>query len=266
MKQPSESLYFKTFGRNNGNVLVFLHGYLESTEIWDSFAEKLADEYFVVCIDLPGHGRSFTISENPSLEKFGDAIIAVLNKLSIKQFQVVGHSMGGYLSLSLLENYPDRLQSIVLFHSGCFADSDEKKHNREKEIKLIRKGKKELIFDLSIPRLYSNFNLVSFSAEIEKSKKIALHTNESGIIAALQAMKDRPDRSKILANATVPAMVIAGRNDNLIPVEIMEKMQGLSENIKLFFLENSGHMGFIEEPELAEKALRNFFEENFECT
>jgi len=265
MNTTINGIHFKTYGKNNGYTIVFLHGYLESLVIWDSLAKELEEEYFVVCIDLPGHGKSYTISEDPSLEKFGDDVISVLNSLEVKNFQLVGHSMGGYLALSMLENYSKRIQSLVLFHSTCFADTDEKKLNREREMELVLSGKKESLFNISIPRLYSNDNLETFSVEIEKSLQIALNTSDIGIVSALKAMKGRPDRSEILAKTNVPVLLIGGRNDNLIPFEIMEKMNQLSNGIKLVCLENSGHMGFIEESVIVNSELKLFFEENFEC-
>jgi pimeloyl-ACP methyl ester carboxylesterase len=225
MNTAINGIHYKTYGKNHGYTIVFLHGYLESSVIWDSLAKELEEEYFVVCIDLPGHGKSYTISDDPSLEKFGEAVISVLNSLEVKNFQLVGHSMGGYLALSMLENYPKRIQSLVLFHSHCFADSDEKKLNREREIELVLNGKKESLFNISIPRLYSNDNLETFSVEVEKSLQIALTTSDMGVVSALKAMKGRPDRSEILAKAKVPVLLIGGRKDNLIPLELMEKME-----------------------------------------
>jgi pimeloyl-ACP methyl ester carboxylesterase len=265
MNSTETGINFKTYGKNHGYALVLLHGYLESSESWNNFAELFADEYFVICPDLPGHGKSVNNSEVSTMEQMADAVISVTNHLGISAFQLAGHSMGGYVAMALLENYSDRLNSLVLFHSNCYADSDEKKSNRDREIELVRNGKKDLIVNTNIPRLYSNDNLEAFAEQIEISKKIALQTNDSGIISALNAMKTRPDRSKVLAKSEVPVLLVGGRKDNLIPFETMEKMKALSPEIKLVCLEKSGHMGFIEERELAAKELKMFFDENFEC-
>jgi pimeloyl-ACP methyl ester carboxylesterase len=173
--------------------------------------------------------------------------------------------MGGYLTLAILEKYPERLNSAVLLHSHCYSDSDEKKNNRSREIGLIKDGKKELIINTSIPNLYANENLETFTEQVIISKNIALQTGEDGIISGLNAMKSRPDRSIVLRNTDVPVLLVGGRKDNLIPYEMMEKMKAISPAIKLVCLEKSGHLGFIEEKDLASVELKKFFDDNFEC-
>jgi pimeloyl-ACP methyl ester carboxylesterase len=265
MNQTTNGIFYKTYGKNLGYALVFLHGYLESSEIWDNFANLFADEYFVICIDLPGHGKTLPASENSTMEKMAEAVISVTDHLGIQGFHLVGHSMGGYVSMVLLEKYSARLNSAVLLHSTCFADTDEKKSNRDREIELVKKGKKEIIINTSIPRLYANDNLSEFNEQIERSLKIAFQTSDSGIISALNAMKSRPDRSHILAKTRIPVLLIGGRKDNLIAFETMEKMNALSPAIKLVCLENSGHMGFVEEKDQAAREMKVFFDSNFEC-
>jgi pimeloyl-ACP methyl ester carboxylesterase len=265
MATTPKDTHYKTYGKNHGYALVFLHGYLESSDIWDGFADLFSDEYFVICVDLPGHGKSPALSEPSTIDAFADAVVSVTDHLGIQGFHLVGHSMGGYVAMAMLEKYSEHLNSVVLLHSACYSDSDEKRQNRDREIELVKRGKKEKIFNLSIPRLYADENLTTFSQQVETSKKMALNTNNSGIVAALTAMKTRPDRSLILKETKIPVLLIGGRKDNLIPFETMEKMKLLSPELKLVCLENSGHMGFIEERENAAKELKEFFEKNFEC-
>ncbi|MFO7719364.1 MAG: alpha/beta fold hydrolase, partial [Gillisia sp.] len=97
-------IFYSTKG--TGNPLVFLHGFLESTKIWEPFIEKLSAKRQVICIDLPGHGKSGNISDIHTMELMADAVHAVLKHLRIEQVSLVGHSMGGYVSLAFLEKFP----------------------------------------------------------------------------------------------------------------------------------------------------------------
>lgn len=263
--QTKNGVFFKTYGKNNGHALIFLHGYLESSAIWDDFAPMFSDEYFVVCPDLPGHGRSPIPGGTPGLEKMAVGVIEVADHLGVTKFNLAGHSMGGYLLMAMLEKYNERINSAIMIHSTCYADSDEKKSNREREIDLIKRGKKELIFNTSIPRLYANLNLEKMAMQVGKSMKIALSTSDSGIIYALNAMKNRPDRAHLLSDSHVPVLLVGGKRDNLIPFETMEKMKALSPKLTLACLENSGHMGFIEEPIILADELKRFLNATFEC-
>ena len=251
-------IYYKTYGIPENPVLVLLHGYLESMEIWKDIASRLKDDFFLITPDIPGHGLSGVYGDTHDMDELADGIRALLDDLGIRQCHLVGHSMGGYITLSFRENFPQRLLSFTLFHSHCFADPEEKKLNREKEIELIRSGKKELIVNVNIPRLFADIHLGKHSAEIAQAKSIAIKTPDEGIIAILNGMKNRPDRCHLLSQGGIPGLLIAGIHDNLIAKSVVENMMTDSQNITLAELQKSGHMGFVEEKEASLKALRDF--------
>lgn len=240
-------LYYKTYGRKGNQTVILIHGYLESMEIFCNLAEDLQNDYFVIVPDLPGHGASKVYSEKHSLEKMAESVKLIMDFHGIERVHLLGHSMGGYVTLAFRELFPERLLSFSLLHSHCFADSDEKKTNREKEIDLIKSGKKELIVKTNIPRTYATDNLGRFSNEVERSLSIALKTPEKGIVALLNGMKVRPDRSIVLKEGGIPSYLFAGMKDNLISVEMNDEMMSFAKDMKRFDLFNSGHMGFVEE-------------------
>ncbi len=245
--------------QGEGTPVVLLHGYLESLNIWDSFADEL--QYFcrVVAVDLPGHGKSGILDSLHTMELMADAVLAVTDFLNLDKFILIGHSMGGYVTLALAEKAIERLSGFCLFHSTPFADSEEKKENRDREIELVQQGKKELIVNVNIPKAFASNNLELFEAEITRAKEIAMNTPDQGIIAALKGMKLRPDRSDVIAHSPVPVLWIAGKKDNYIDYNIVQSKADILKNGKLLTIENAGHMGFIEEPMLSLKGLLSFF-------
>ena len=92
--------------------VVLLHGYLESMLVWEEFIELLKDELRVVVIDLPGHGVSMITSEVHTMEYLAECVGLTMEALGIDKYSVVGHSMGGYVSLAMLDNYASHLESI----------------------------------------------------------------------------------------------------------------------------------------------------------
>ncbi len=245
--------------KGNGKAIVLLHGYLESKEIWYEFAEALSDNYLVIVPDLPGHGKSALADNNLSVEKMAQSVYDVLEHEKIDKCFLVGHSMGGYVALAFLELFPDKLSALSLFHSSPYADTDEKRKNRDREINIIRQGKKQQVYTAHFPNTFAKENVVKFAKEIEKMNERAKNMSDEGIIAALEAMKKRPDRSVLLKNAKVPIQYIIGEQDNFIPMSILDKLQ-LPDNSELVVLEKSGHNGFIEEKENALKAIKGFAE------
>ncbi len=235
--------------RGNGPSILLLHGYLETGEIWKSFARRLEPAFRVITMDIPGHGNSGTWGRTHSMDDLAGSVCSVLDNEGIERIFLVGHSMGGYVSVAFADIYPDRLYGYSLFHSTCFKDSEEKKKNREREISLVLKGKKRQIINVNIPKSFADMNLERMEDEVNMAKRVAMTSTDEGIVAILNGMKERPDRTPVLQNPGIPLLLIGGMKDNYIPVEVFDKLAGLAPHATVLRLEQSGHMGFLEEPD-----------------
>lgn len=241
--------------RGEGLCLVLLHGYLESSKIWDSFADRIPRGYRVILPDLPGHGQSGTWGSMHSMEDLAGAIEAIMAAEGIGKIFLAGHSMGGYVVMAFAELFPEKLLGYSLIHSTCYADTEEKKLNRDREISLVLCGKKRQIVLVNIPKAFSVDNVDLIPDEVEKARNIALKNSDQGIIALLNGMKARPDRTAVLKDPDLPLLLIGGMKDNYIPAEVFEELAALAPHAEVLRLEESGHMGFIEEPEKVVKTM-----------
>ena len=241
-----------------GRPVVLLHGYLESSEIWNGFAEKLAAERRVICIDIPGHGSSSTYSDVHTMEFLATAVKNLLDNLGINRIFLTGHSMGGYVTLAFLELYPEYLTGYCLFHSQPFADTPETVENRKKESGLALQGRTDLFYPDSIKKMFATSNLDRFSAELQRSEKIASETSGEGIAALLNGMILRPSRLELMEKGRVPCLWILGAMDNYINCESIQSRVNLPANAEVTVLNGSGHMGFIEEQDLSVKIMLDF--------
>jgi len=230
-----------------GNALVFLHGYLESSRIWDGFASRFSGDYKVICIDIPGHGKSPVYAETHQMSELAAMTAAVLDEELVNKAVVIGHSMGGYITMEFVSQFPERLMGYCLFHSTCFADSEEKKHNREREISLVLCDKKLQIVRTNIPKAFADSNIDLMPAEVEVAKEIAAATPDEGVIAILRGMMERKDHCKTLLESEIRPLLIWGRKDNYINEEVFDKLQQCAPGATIITLEDSGHMGFVEE-------------------
>jgi len=242
-----------------GPVIVLLHGFLESGEIWKNFARRLSDSFQVITIDLPGHGNSEQTGPVQSMDDMAEAVRRVLKTLEIKSCLVVGHSMGGYVALAFAEKYPRLLKGFVLFHSHAAADTPETRINRDRTINLVQKDHHGFIKNF-IPDLFAIENVAQFRAEIEFLKELAEKTLKEGIIASLEGMKNRPDRQHVLLHSKVPVLIILGKNDKRIPLEVIIPQTLLPEHSEIILLDHVGHMGFIEASGKTFAALKGFAE------
>lgn len=248
-----------------GPVIMLLHGYLESLDVWDDFTKLLAPAARVVAMDLPGHGISEVKGPVHTISFMADTAFGALKALGVEKALIVGHSMGGYVALEFIRRHPLAATGIVLFHSTPNADSEKKRADRLREIELIEGGKKELIAR-SFPHVgFAAQNRERFADEIEDLTEQIILTEDEGITAVLRGLMGRDDLNEMLRNSPLPQLAILGRHDEYITPEVAEAMIKAQPQMKIVWLENSGHMGFIEEPCPSAEAILGFLDEITSC-
>ena len=250
------AIHYKIKGE--GKAVVMLHGFLESSGMWDDYAETLSESFQVILIDLPGHGDSGFFSTGTTMDLMAEMVNALLDELKIEKVQMVGHSMGGYVILAFAELFRKKLRSFILLHSTAFADTEEIVERREKAIKMFHLHPK-LLIKQTIPGLFRKETLFNFSNSKNRLIENALKVNSSfgGYIEALKAMKSRPDRIHILRKG-IPKYFIAGRYDPVISENNSFRQIYFLRHGNGIFLEESGHMGFIEEKETTLQLISRF--------
>jgi pimeloyl-ACP methyl ester carboxylesterase len=248
--------------------VLLLHGFGEDGEIWNKQAELLKHKFRVIIPDIPGSGQSELI-ENADIETYAETVKAVLDiELQEEKKQahtstssadaVIGHSMGGYITLAFAAKYPHCLNGMGLFHSTAFADSKEKKQVREKAIDFIKEKGAAIFLKASIPGLFAaqfaKTNSADIDALIEKGKRFS----PAALIQYYRAMIDRPDRAAVLRNFTKPVLFIMGEHDNAVPLQNGLQQCYLPAIADVHILKQSAHMGMLEETEKANAAIVSF--------
>ncbi|MBK6521048.1 MAG: alpha/beta hydrolase [Sphingobacteriaceae bacterium] len=248
--------------QGKGRVVVLLHGYLGSKEIWEKNISELAKTFRVIAIDLPGHGQTACYGYVRSMELMATCVKKVMDSLRLKKYVVVGHSMGGYTTLAFAELFPENLCGLCLCHSTALPDSEEKKKDRARAIKLVKANKRVYTKD-TIKNLFATKNLKYLKDEVSFATKIALSVSKQGAVASLEGMKDRPNRDIILGMVSYPVMMIIGEHDNILPYESLLAQSETIRNKHVLVLEHDGHMGFLESPLVVNKGLKKFINKCF---
>jgi pimeloyl-ACP methyl ester carboxylesterase len=245
--------------KKGDNVLLLLHGYLETLYIYDDFINILSNDYRIIAIDLPGHGLSGTYKDVNTVEFNCNLIIDLLDKLNIKSVSILGHSMGGYTAAAFLELYPSRLDSIIFMNSHPYSDTQEKIEVRKKEIELIRTGKLYSIASLSIPKMFSNNNLRLYDEQIQNILELIDTHDPEGVIAVINGLIARRDKSELLKNTSKPFVFILGNEDNYITSEMILRIESDFPG-KSIIIEKCGHACFIENKDATANAVKSFLE------
>ena len=242
--------------QGKGSVIVLLHGFLENLTMWDAISNQLSKKYRVICIDLLGHGQTESIGYVHTMAEQAAMVKAVLNKLKLRKYVIVGHSMGGYVALSFADLYPNNIKGLCLLNSTSLADSAAKKRDRNRAINLVKQNHTAFI-KTAIPMLFSEKNRKVLKVEISNTLKQALATSKQGVIAALEGMKMRKDLTLVLNNKDLKSLVFIGTYDTTIDTKALLKVYKSTTNKQLVTLPDA-HMGHIESEKEVLKYLSTF--------
>lgn len=240
-------LNFEIKGIGN-NHLLLLHGFMENLFIWEEMEAELLTKFKLIKIDLPGQGKSGNFAEVHPMDLMAEKVNEVAEFLNLNQFHLLGHSMGGYVSLAFAEKFPEKLKSITLFFSTYFADDEEKKEQREKSLRIIKENFKTYV-NAGIPNLFNENERENLTEKITLAKEIALSTNNDGVLSAVKGMILRTDKSEVLENLDVKILIIAGKHDNAVNTQKTIENLPKKKNVKSYILD-CGHNGQWEKPDV----------------
>lgn len=245
-------LFFREEG--NGRPVILIHGFCETSEIWDGFSSELANSFTVFSIDLPGFGKSVLPSTPFSIDYIARQVIEWIDEKQIKKPVLIGHSLGGYVSLSIACQASEKIGGMVLFHSTAFDDTEEKKANRTRVAEFVKTHGVDPFIDTFVPSLFrdkkdSRMNVVD---------KIARKTSPGTLINYTLAMRDRPSRVNFLKDFEAPLLALGGQWDTIVTPEITLQHTKLAPQATAFLLPEAAHIGMIEQRSLALEKLKEF--------
>ena len=232
-------------------------GFLENSSMWTAIKSVLFENNRVICIDLLGHGQTGCLGYIHTMEEMADAVIAVLDYLELKSYQVIGHSMGGYVSLALAEKNPDAILRLCLMNSTYHADDYEMKALRKRANKMVQ-ANFETMVRMSVTNLFSSESRASNNEAINKVIIQALKTPLQGYIAGQEGMLLRVNKFEFLKHLEVEKLIIIGKKDLVVKREQI-KRETIGTDIICVELA-LGHMSHIENYTELSYILNHFIE------
>lgn len=242
----------------SGQPIVFLHGFCGSMSYWDEISTNISQEYRVILIDLRGHGSSSSNVYPFTIDDLAKDIKELLESLHLGQVYLFGHSLGGYITLSIVEHFPEKIKGYGLIHSTAFPDSEEAKTGRTNAVNDIEKNGIEPFINNLVPKLFTDKSLTNLKGKVKKTKEIGYCTNPKAAQQTLLAMKSRPDRNEVISKNNIPLLLVAGDCDKIIPVEKTISVEG--NHIKTKIIHNAGHMSMYEKSEELIEVIREFLQ------
>lgn len=232
-----------------GPVVVLLHAFPLSRQMWKPQKDALRDQYRVVAPDLPGFGDSPLPSGTPSIESYADAVAGLLDDKDIHSPVVLaGVSMGGYIALAFARKYSHRLAGLVLSDTKAGPDDAAGKANRDRMIAEVKAGLSAAVVESLLPKLLGPATHAELPEVVQAVREIGLAQKPEAIVAALQALRDRPDAAPGLVGIRVPTLVAVGQDDALTPPDEARKLVAGIAGAKLAIIEKAGHLPNLEQP------------------
>jgi pimeloyl-ACP methyl ester carboxylesterase len=268
MKQlifQNKKIFYRTGGQ--GKPVMLLHGFAEDGNIWNYQLQKLKEKFYVIVPDLPGSGKSEMLEGEISIEDYAEVVKAIVdleiikkekNKSARNLFTLIGHSMGGYITLAFAEKYHELLNAFGLFHSTAYADDEAKKEIRRKGIEFIKNNGASAFLKATTPNLFSEKTKNENPELVEKLIDLSKGISSDSLIQYYEAMIQRPDRTSVLKSFQKPILFIIGKHDAAVPLQSSLEQWHLPSISHIHILQNSGHMGMWEEKDHASAFLLHF--------
>jgi len=246
-------LRFVEAGR--GTPVVLLHGFPLSGAIWRAQLASLSTEYRVIVPDLRGHGGSPVPAGAYTMDLLAGDVLALLDALGIDKAAILGHSMGGYAVLAAHRLAPQRFLALGMVASQAGADTDEGRQGRLKLAEKVLAEGSQAAADAMMPKVFAE--PVPADASLAATVRgLMLATTPASIASSLHGLAQRPDSFPSLGAVRVPALVIAGAADRIIPLAKAEAMAAGIAGAQLVKIEGAGHMPMLEQPEATTAAIR----------
>jgi pimeloyl-ACP methyl ester carboxylesterase len=232
--------------------VVFLHGFGETAIIWEDFIKLLSPDHKYFTPDYSEKKEFFSIPD------YADWLKKQLSKNEIEDFVIIGHSMGGYISLEFCAQYPNRIKGLGLFHSSAAEDSDEKKEARDKTVKFLIKHDSEMFIKHFYPDMFTEEFKKHNEDFLEKNIALFSQISNEALMAATLAMKARKDKFEALQSFEFPVFQIIGKNDSFVPCLDALSQTNKIKNPNVLLSTSISHAGMYENPKLCAEFINDF--------
>lgn len=255
MIETENALAHADVGR--GLPVVLLHAFPLNRMMWEPQIAALFGECRCIAPDLRGFGDS-PRSGPYSIDQYADDVVALLDALQIERAVVGGLSMGGYVALALWRRHRKRIRALVLADTRSGADTDEGKQKRGELIALAQSEGSAAVADRQITGLLGKSTREKQPELVDRIRSIMAGESPAGIVGALEAMRDRPDSTPLLAGIDVPTLIVVGDEDVVTPPKEARAMHEAIRGSRLEVIPAAGHLSNLERPAAFNAALSDF--------
>ncbi len=243
----------------DGPPVLFVHGFPLDRTLWRPVMATLTG-WRRIAPDLRGMGLSDAPETGYTIAEYADDLVALLDALHVDRAIVCGLSMGGYVAFDMLRRHPGRIQGLILANTRAGADDAEGRARRDAMIARVRRDGTGFLGEDMVPKLLATTSVQTMPDVVRHVAAMVTGSPPDGIAGALAAMRDRPDSVDLLPRIAVPTLVVAGSDDQLIPLAESRAMAGAIPDAHFAVIPSAGHLAPLEQPVNTSRVVREFLE------
>lgn len=249
-------LHYEVFGR--GKPVILLHGWLGSWGLWQETMTYLGQFYRTYALDFWGFGESGKKLDSYQINDFVDLVIQFMDQMGIKTCPLIGHSMGGTVSLISASIYPEKISKVVIIGSPIIGSS--------LALPLKIAGKK-----LVASFLFQNFNNFQkfvrwISPKICQDPRFPdmmvrdlSKTTLNSFLISIESLRNS-DLRPFLRKAKIKVLGLFGNEDNIVSPSQAKLLKEFSPNSIIEYYPTAGHFIMLDEPEKFMKSIKQFLD------
>lgn len=241
-------------------TIVFGHGLLMDTSMWDAVAPQFANQYRVICFDFRGQGRTADPGQGYDIGTLVEDTAALIQGISAKPVHYVGLSMGGMVGLPLAARHPELLRSLVLLDTSAQAEPWWNKIKYAVMTFIVNLFGVKPLVPAMLPLMFGKSTLNNpAKREIISYWKQKLLNLKKTIVGPVSGVTKRRDATTELANIVCPTLMVVGDEDLTTPPSCAEHIVAHVANAELKIIPQCGHSSALEKPEQVVAAMKNFY-------
>ena len=233
-------------GPDNAPIIILIHGFPFNKTMWNKQVDMLIENWRVIAYDIRGFGNSGAGTADFSIELFVDDLIDLMDTLKIETAMLCGLSMGGYIALNAMENFPKRFNALILCDTNCMADTPEAAEKRMKTVESIQEKGLEQYANDSVKKLFAPESFVTNKEKIATVKEMIMEASVQSLSKTLVALSRRKETCTNLHRISIPVLIVVGKEDQITPPDAARLMQKSIKGSILKIIEHAGHLSNIE--------------------
>lgn len=245
-------------GQSNSTAIIFIHGFPLNKMMWSEQIGEFKKNHRVIAYDVRGHGNTPVGDEHFSIELFVNDLLSLMDALKINKAILCGFSMGGYIALNAIENYPNRFSTLILCDTNCTEDKPEAKEKRMKAIESIKEKGLEQYAQESLKKLFSPLSLSKQIDKVSIVKEMIMKTSKQSIFKTLHALAERAETCTKLHEIKIPVLILVGKEDEITPPDVALSMHEKIKGSTIHIIDGAGHLSNMENPNQFNEQLEKF--------